>query len=77
MNKFLLMMLGTFLLDVTWAMYTIHMTRGNAYRAGGLAAVLYILGGTLVITYTDDSSMLLPAALGAFLGTVVGVKKMK
>lgn len=63
---------GTFVLDLLWAVYTKAVAAHRPMRAGLFAAVLYIIGGGLVTAYTTDHWLLLPAAIGAFMGTYAG-----
>jgi uncharacterized membrane protein YfcA len=45
--------------------------------ASSWAIVVTILGAFVVINYTTNHMMLIPAALGAFCGTYVGMKLRK
>ena len=38
------------------------------------ASLITFLGGVAVINYTTDNMMIIPAVLGAFVGTYVGMK---
>ena len=41
------------------------------------SVVITILGANVVISYTTDHMLLIPAAMGAFCGTFVGMKYNK
>lgn len=41
--------------------------------AGSWAAFLYLLGASATISWVAQPTLLIPAALGAFAGTYVGV----
>ena len=60
-------------LDFVWARYTYAMTNKKTLRAGGYAAMIIGLGGFATISYTSNHWLLLPAAAGAFCGTVLAV----
>ena len=68
-----LVFLCTFLADVCWARYIGHVGTGNRWHAAAWAASLFILGAVPVVGYTKNPWLLIPAVLGAFLGTVAGV----
>ena len=38
------------------------------------ASAITFLGGVAVINYTTDNTMIIPAVLGAFVGTYIGMK---
>ena len=38
------------------------------------ASLITFLGGVAVINYTTDNTMIIPAVLGAFVGTYIGMK---
>jgi len=45
-------------------------------RAGTYAALVIALSGFAAINYVNDPWMLLPAAAGAFCGTIIGMVKL-
>lgn len=61
-------------LDFLWARYIIALRDDNAYIAGALAGSLYVLGGFVTVSFVADYWLLIPAGLGAFVGTVLGSK---
>jgi hypothetical protein len=61
-------------LDFVWAYYTRYVNDGRAVCAGFAAILIMLLGGTAVIGYTADPWMLIPAGVGAFVGTFTAVK---
>jgi hypothetical protein len=65
--------IALFLLDFVWAKYTYAMTERRRVMSAGLASVLILLSGGAAIGYTSDPWMLIPAMLGAFVGTWVAV----
>lgn len=66
---------AVFALDIVWARYTISLTNDRPMRAGSYAALVIALSGFAAINYVNDPWMLLPAAVGAFCGTIVGMVK--
>ena len=61
-------------LDFVWAKYTLACAKRQALSAGFFAALTLALGAFVVLTYTDDHWMIIPAAFGAFVGTHYAVK---
>ncbi len=64
---------ATFALDFVWAYYTKALNERAAGRAAWWAAGIIILGGVAQIGYVNDPVLLIPAALGAALGTYAAV----
>jgi hypothetical protein len=64
-----------FLTDYFWALYVGAVQTRRPVVAGMWAVALFVMGGLAVIGYTSDHWLLVPAALGAFVGTVAGVWK--
>jgi nitrate/nitrite transporter NarK len=61
-------------LDFVWARYNIACAQKRAVSASSWAALIAALGAFVVLTYTEDHWMILPAALGGFVGTFFAVK---
>jgi uncharacterized membrane protein YfcA len=49
----------------------------QALRASSWATIIYIVAAFAIIEYNTDHLLLIPAALGAFCGTFVGMKIRK
>jgi hypothetical protein len=64
---------SVFAADFAWAVYVAQVKSGNAVAAAGWAVALFLLGAVAVIGYTRDRWLLIPACLGAALGTWCGV----
>jgi uncharacterized membrane protein YfcA len=65
---------GLVVIDVLYAIYTKQVQKDNAILASLSAAVLYIISGLVVVGFVKDIWLLVPAGLGAFVGTYIGVK---
>ncbi len=78
---FVLKFVGIFLLvafsDFLWARYIKHTAESNALKSAVYASAIYLLGSVIVIAYIGDHSMVLPAVLGAFVGTYLSAKLEK
>jgi type IV secretory pathway protease TraF len=61
--------------DVCWARYTSACAKGTRWTAASWGVGLYALGAISVVNYTVDHRLIVPALLGAFVGTALGVKK--
>lgn len=70
----LIVFAALFVLDLVWAWYTTAVTARRRFVAGGHASLIFALGAFATISYFNDPRMIVPAMLGAFCGTVVGIK---
>lgn len=62
------------IVDICWAFYTSSITNKLAFKASAWSAVVYIIGVTSTINVIHNPWMLIPAALGCFVGTYIAVK---
>jgi hypothetical protein len=63
--------------DIMWTKYTISVASRAPVSAGIYSAMIIIMGAVTVVSYTEDHTMVIPAALGAFVGTYLAVKREK
>ena len=61
------------LVDIFWASYIKSIAADHMWRSGLFSAAIIVTGGFTAIEYVQNHWMLLPAALGAFVGTVITV----
>lgn len=61
--------------DVCWAQYVACAAKGKRWSAAAWSVGIYLSGAFAVVSYTTDHRLIVPAALGAFFGTALGVKK--
>ena len=66
--------LAVFVLDVVYTYYLRCVAEKKILGASFWAVACYLGGSVAVINYTSNHWMLVPAALGAFCGTYVGMK---
>lgn len=59
-------------LDFLWARYITLLSLGEAWRAATYAAAIVAFGGLVTVLYVRNPFLLIPATLGAFVGTLVG-----
>jgi len=62
-----------FFLDIAWSFYINKVKDGSALQAASCAAGLFGLGAISTISYVQNPYLLIPAVMGAFCGTYVGV----
>ena len=74
MWEYLFTFLAVFLLDVVYTYYLRCVKDGRVMMASVWSVACYLGASVAVINYTSDHWMLVPAALGAFCGTYVGMK---
>jgi len=68
---------GLFVLDLIWAVYTKHIIGKSPWLASFWSSIIILLNGTITVAYVGRPWLLIPAALGAFIGTFVAVKWIK
>jgi len=68
---------GMFFTDIFYTYYLKAIYEERAIAASNWAVVVYFIASFLIIGYTTDHWIILPAILGAWLGTFVGLKIKK
>ena len=63
-----------FFVDFVFARYIKAVNDVQPIKAGMLASIITLLNIVAVISYTENHLMIIPAVLGAFVGSFVGVK---
>lgn len=66
-------MVATCLSDFVWAGYMGSVASGRALVAANWASLVIVLGAFVVVSYVQDKRLILPAAVGAWVGTYLGV----
>ena len=62
------------IIDILYAVYTKQVQKDNPFRSSFLASAIYLINAIVVLGFVNDPWLLIPAALGAFVGTYIGVK---
>lgn len=66
--------LGMVVIDLIYAIYTKQIQKDNAVFASFSATAIYIINALVVIGFVNNMWLIIPAGLGAFVGTYLGVK---
>jgi uncharacterized protein YebE (UPF0316 family) len=77
MTDYILAFLAMFLTDVFYTYYLKAVQGEQALRASCWATIIYIVAAVAIIEYNTNHMLLIPAAVGAFCGTFVGMKLRK
>lgn len=64
-------------LDFMWAQYIKHTAAADALKSASYSMSIYLLGCVVTIAYVEDHKMMVPCALGAFVGTYLSAKLSK
>jgi hypothetical protein len=64
---------ATAISDFVWARYIASISLGGPMVAGLWAAATIVLGAYIVVSYVGDRRLILPAGIGAFIGTYLAV----
>ena len=66
-----------FFTDVFYTYYLRAVANDRSLAASAWAVVVYVIASVAIINYTADHWSLIPAGLGAFCGTWVGMRLRK
>jgi hypothetical protein len=71
--NWLLVFAALFLLDFVYARYNLATAERRVWASAHYAAIIILLGGFGVVSYSQDHVLLIPAACGAWCGTFSSV----
>jgi uncharacterized membrane protein YfcA len=74
MIEAVLVFVSMFVVDIFYAIYLKSIENNKAIHASSMATIVFFIASIATIGYVDNHWLLLPACLGAFAGTWVGVK---
>jgi hypothetical protein len=80
MNVFLqaaLVFVATMFVDYAWSVYIRSLATTKMLRAAVWSSIIVFAGGFTTIEYISNHWMLIPAMLGAFLGTLLSASLEK
>jgi uncharacterized protein YebE (UPF0316 family) len=77
MIDYLLAFFAIFFTDIFYTYYLKAVHEEQTLRASCWATIVYIIAAVAIIEYNTNHMLLIPAALGAFCGTFVGMKIRK
>lgn len=60
--------------DMVWAYYVVATAALNGPLAGFWAIILFISSGIVTRSFVADKWLLIPGAIGAFVGTWLGIR---
>ena len=75
--SFLFVFLAITIADVCWTFYFIKIEERKSVAAGIWGSIIYICGAFSVLSYTQDKTLIIPAVLGAFIGTYFTIEYKK
>lgn len=75
--SFIVTFIAVFVVDIFYTYYLKSINENKALIAGFWGAVVWLIGSIAVIEYTANHWLLIPACIGAFCGTWVGIKLRK
>lgn len=64
-----------FLVDFTWTYYFIYIEKRYPVRAAFTGTLIYLLSSYCTMKWLENVNYLIPACIGAFLGTWYTVRK--
>lgn len=73
----LLVAVLAFFVDIVYAKYTVAASKHKAFTAAFWSALIFLIGGFNISVYVENHWLLIPTAIGGFIGTYVGIKTEK
>jgi len=77
MTEWFITFFALFFTDVFYTYYLKAINNSQPLLSSVLAVVVFLIASVAVINYTTDHWLLIPACLGAFCGTYVGIQFRK
>ena len=77
MIDWIVVFFALFFTDVFYTYYLKAVQDNQAMRASLWGVVVFFVAAIAVVNYTTNHWLMIPACLGAFLGTFVGMKLRK
>lgn len=74
MNTYLLsiaVFFATVIVDLAWSLYIRFLAKDKIVSASVFSSLIILLGAFSTLSYIDNRWMILPAAVGAFVGTLI------
>jgi len=72
--KWVAVFLAMLIVDFFWARWAHHVSNKAVMKAAGYSALIVLCSGFTIMEYTTNPWLLLPAATGGALGTVLAMK---
>lgn len=66
----LLVLVATASTDLFWTLYITNAAEGNKWKASIFSSMIILVGSLAVVEYVNNRWMIIPATIGAFLGTL-------
>jgi hypothetical protein len=73
MIEYIIVFLSMFVVDVLYAIYLKSIENNKPIFASFMATIVFFVASIATIGYIDNHWLLVPACMGAFTGTWVGV----
>jgi hypothetical protein len=77
MTEYIVTFFALFFTDVFYTYYLRAVNNNEVLKSSLWAVVVFVIAAIAVVNYTTNHWLLIPAALGAFCGTFVGMKIRK
>jgi uncharacterized membrane protein YfcA len=77
MWEYIVTFFALFFTDIFYTYYLRSIQNERALAASAWAVIVFVIASVAVINYTTDHWLLIPACMGAFCGTWVGMRLRK
>jgi hypothetical protein len=76
-SKFAIVMVCMFAVDACWTYYTLAVQDKKALQSGLWSVGIMLTGSLVTVSYIEDRTYIVAAAIGAFAGTYYTVNRNK
>ncbi len=75
--KFLGVIVSVAMADICWVYYFVKVEERKSFAAGVWSTLIIALGAFSIENYVNDSTFIIAAGIGAFLGTYASIEYKK
>lgn len=75
--NYLIVFLATVAVDFAWTNYIAAAAEKVAHRAAAWSSLIILFGAVNIVAYSQDHWTILPAALGAYVGTWFAIRNKR
>jgi hypothetical protein len=74
MIEYLIAFFGVMITDFFYVHFVKAIGQDSALKGGLCSGAYYLISAIIIINYTANHALIIPVALGAFVGSYIGIK---
>lgn len=75
--KWIIVFVVTCIYDILCTLYLKKVHEGKAFLGATYSSLIYLISALVIIEYTSDKLLIIPAVVGGFVGTYFTIKFLK